>query len=100
MWPPTLPDMPPMLAELFRALIARIDGNEPKDGHGARVSDATGGGKSIDATGGTGGNGVILKDCVFYDPDATLEEDPEQVGLFFYTDVYTTGKRKIIEPPE
>lgn len=93
--------MPKPLAELFQSIFQRIDAVTPKDGFGARVTDATGGGKSINASATGGGRGPVLKDCVFYDPDLTVGEgEEEQVGAFFYTDLLTTGRREVIEPPE
>jgi hypothetical protein len=63
-WPPQIPKMPKMFGDLFASIIARVDAVTPKDGFGNRVTDATGGGKSINAVQGNN-TFTILKDCYF-----------------------------------
>jgi hypothetical protein len=93
-WPPTIPHGPRAWMEFFAAIVNRIDATTPKDGHGARVVDAAGGGKSINTQAGDGA-GVPLPGCVFYDSDGGEAES----GEFFETTVYTNGQRIPIPPP-
>lgn len=58
MWPPERPKMPDTLDRYFSQLEARIDAVTPRDGHGSTVTDAAGGGKSVN-TRARGGSGVV-----------------------------------------
>lgn len=57
MWPPKIPPCPKLIRELFQALIDRINAAWPMDGLGIRVSDAGGGGRSINLVGSRAGAG-------------------------------------------